>query len=97
MFMMKRFRVLWLFVLPLLAVVTIFAYSSFALAHDTSEKYYESVLVEEGDTLWSLAGEYSDFHYDSYEEYIREVRTINHLCEDSLIHEGCYLVLPYYD
>ena len=62
---------------------------------EQSYKYYTSISVAYGDTLTSIAGEYMDEHY-TLEEYISEVRQINHLSEDASIDAGSYLVVPYY-
>lgn len=72
--------------------------SGFARARreeDTYYKYYTSVLVEQGDTLWSIAQENMTPEYERIEEYIREVRSLNHLCGDH-IYAGEYLTLPKY-
>ncbi len=61
----------------------------------TAYKYYTSILIHEGDTLWSIARLYMDAHYDSEEAYIRELKQINAL-EDDHIRTGMYLVVPYY-
>lgn len=58
-------------------------------------KYYTSVEIESGSSLWEIAEEYMTEEYDSVEEYIKEVKQINHLTED-LIYEGAYLCVPYY-
>lgn len=58
-------------------------------------KYYTSVEIEQGSSLWEIAEEYITEEYDSVEEYIKEVKQINHLTED-LIYEGAYLCVPYY-
>ncbi len=60
------------------------------------EKHYKSILIEYGDTLWAIASEYKDSHYDSVHDYIDEVMQINHLKNDK-IHAGQYLLIPYYD
>lgn len=60
-----------------------------------SYKYYTSVMVENGDSLWSFAQEYADEHYADAEDYIYEVMQINHL-QDEEIAVGDYLILPYY-
>lgn len=59
------------------------------------EKLYTTVLVEEGDTLWSLADEYMSFEYNDREEFMDEVRDMNHLT-GSIIHSGSTLLIPYY-
>lgn len=62
----------------------------------TNYKYYKSITVSHEDTLWSIAQEYMDIeHYTSIEEYIREVKQMNHLKNDVITY-GCHLVIPYY-
>ena len=59
----------------------------------TYYKYYTSVVVSEGDTLWDYAVKYSlDTNYD---KYIKEVCNINNLHNDK-INNGMNLILPYY-
>ncbi len=61
-----------------------------------SYKYYTSITVGREDTLWSIAGEYMDEdHYDSLNDYIEEVRQINHLANDIITYGG-HLIVPYY-
>lgn len=59
-------------------------------------KYYTSIEVQAGDTLWDLAGLYASEEYDSRAEYIDEVRKLNHLAGDEIT-AGLYLTIPYYD
>ena len=64
---------------------------------ETTYKYYKSVIVSNNDTLWTIAEKYmDDEHYDSINDYIQEVKSMNTL-EDDVIHYGEYLVIPYYD
>lgn len=62
---------------------------------NTYYKYYTSIRVEEGDTLWELAGRYGNETCQSTQEYIREIKRMNHLTEDT-IHAGKYLTVVYY-
>ena len=63
---------------------------------DISEyKYYTTIEVTYGDTLTEIAQKYLDHNYDSLEEYIEEVKEMNHLKDDS-IKAGQYLLVPYY-
>ncbi|MCI9072163.1 MAG: LysM peptidoglycan-binding domain-containing protein [Lachnospiraceae bacterium] len=63
---------------------------------DISYKYYTSIQIAPGDTLWSLADKYADkAHYSSQNQYIAEVMSINHLTGQE-IYSGNYLILPYY-
>lgn len=58
-------------------------------------KYYTSIQVEPGSSLWEIAREYASSEYEDLEDYIREVRQINHLDQDT-IYAGSYLCIPYY-
>jgi hypothetical protein len=59
-------------------------------------KYYTSYEVKSGDTLWSIAKEYSgNGAYDTVTSYIDEVCSINHLPSDR-IYAGNEICIPYY-
>lgn len=60
----------------------------------TEEKYYKSIELSYGDTLWEIAEEYMDDSYDSIYEYIEELKTINGLTSER-IHAGRYLTVVY--
>ena len=63
---------------------------------DISYKYFTSIEVSSGDTLWTIAEEYSDAeYYDSLDEYIEEVKNMNHMSSDTLL-AGQFLIVPYY-
>lgn len=60
-------------------------------------KYYKSLAIRCGDTLWDLACKYADnAFYDTYDSFIEEVIQINHL-PDETITAGQKLIIPYYD
>ena len=50
-------------------------------------KYYTSIEVQKGDTLWTIAQQY-------YASYIEEVKDMNQLTSDT-IHAGEYLTVSY--
>ena len=85
-----------------LALTFAFLFGSFLSKAETREsdtvyyKYYTNVEVQSGDTLWSLAEVYMDENYASRDEYIREVKQVNHLSKGDTIVSGEYLILPYY-
>ena len=80
----------------MVTVICAFATTSNAKQDHNMYKYYTSVQVEDGDSLWSIAKEYSDVDSDaSYTDYIDEVKQINHISGDD-IHAGEYLTIPYY-
>lgn len=65
-------------------------------ASDSSQcKYYKSITIEKGDSLWSIAEEYCDDCNDT-KTYISEVKQLNGLASD-IIHEGQHLIISYYD
>lgn len=91
--------------LAVMAAVIVAGFSTFAGtglvdAHDTKEvvmhKYYKSIEITSGDTLWSIAEENMSDEYESIYEYIEEVMDMNNLETDE-IHDGQHLTVAYYD
>ena len=78
-------------ILLVMAVVPVFAGSN-----RDHQKLYTDICIEQGDTLWSIAGEYMSPEYRDSSAYIQEIMEINHLTDENSIHEGSYLVIPYY-
>lgn len=60
-----------------------------------SGKEIVSVQINKGDTLWSIAGRYITEEYKDMNDYIKEIKKTNGLTSDT-IHEGGYIVVPYY-
>lgn len=78
--------------------VTFFSFRTKAQSSDEEiqYKYYKSIVVESGDTLWNLAEEYGVLkHYGSHQEYIDEVMQMNGLSDDKIT-AGQYIIIPYY-
>ncbi len=69
-------------------------------AHNDGEsaahKYYTSITVAPGDSLWSIAARYMDDNYESIHDYIDELREINDL-DSNRIQAGQYLTISYYE
>ena len=63
-------------------------------AEHSSVKNYRAIEVQEGDTLLSIAHEYA-YPDSKLQDYVNEVKQINHL-QDDRIHSGCFLVVPVY-
>lgn len=59
-------------------------------------KYYKTICVEAGDTLWDIAGEYVEGTGVSRQEYIQEVCELNGLEADEIV-VGEYIVVAYYE
>ena len=64
-------------------------------AATSNQKHYACITIDEGETLWTIAEEHYSEEYNSYQEYIDEVKFINNLTDDS-IYRGAKLVIPYY-
>ena len=64
-------------------------------AADGREKYFTSIRIKKGDSLWSIAKSRISEEYSSIGEYVEEVCETNHIY-DGEIKEGMYLVVPYY-
>lgn len=58
-------------------------------------KYYTSIEIQRGDSLWSIAETYISDEYDSVQDYIDEIKSINHITDDTIT-QGSYLCVPYY-
>lgn len=72
--------------------------SSVVLAKNKKEeqiyRYYASIEIKPGDSLWSIACEYC-FDMDmSVNDYIQEIKTLNHLSSDAIT-SGQYLTIMY--
>jgi hypothetical protein len=65
-------------------------------ASNASKKYYTCITVEQGDTLWDIAGRYMTEEYASTQEYIDEVISINNMNTDVIV-DGTNLLVPYYE
>lgn len=98
----RQLRARLMFIAMLFSVICIsfFATHTSTHAEDTEPvvkyKYYTTYQIEKGDTLWSIAETYMDKdYYHSVNDYIKEVRQMNHLSSDK-IQEGKSLMIAYY-
>ncbi|WP_418373698.1 LysM peptidoglycan-binding domain-containing protein, partial [Agathobacter sp.] len=58
-------------------------------------KYYTSIQVEDGDTLWSIADKYIGENSVDKESYVNDICRMNNLT-DGQIHSGEYIIVAYY-
>lgn len=91
------FAVFTIFAALLLTVIFLsFSTQANDRAHRPTYKYFRSIEISSGDTLWSIAKEYSNTaHYRNAKEYIDEVKKINSLTSDRII-TGQHIIVPYY-
>lgn len=91
------------FMIAFVLFICLISFSGSFLAHamerrqepQTYYKYYTSIRVEPGDTLWEIAERYLCEESGSRESYIQELRQINGL-NGSQIRAGQYLTVIYY-
>lgn len=80
-------------------IILIFAASYGVIQSNANSgfKYYTSITVEAGESLWDIADDYIDYNvYQNKNSYIAEVQSINHLDDEGTIVAGQMLVIPYY-
>ncbi len=94
-----RFYVLGMVLAAVLLAGIIFSFRVLvtrAQDEEISYKYYASIQVSYGESLWSIAETYQDEHYDCIQDYMDEVIHINHLRNEDDLTAGQYLIVPYY-
>lgn len=69
--------------------------TSIAKEESAATPYYKSVQIQEGDSLWEIAGQYKEGSSMSTREYMNRLRQMNNLKQDT-IHAGQYLTVVYY-
>ncbi|WP_049945642.1 LysM peptidoglycan-binding domain-containing protein [Butyrivibrio sp. LC3010] len=82
-----------------LFIILSFSFNSDASANSDNEqfRYYTSVSVTSGDSVWSIAEEYMDeLHYRNTREYVTDIAHINRISPDSKLRAGTNLIIPYY-
>ena len=67
-----------------------------AAESEVTYKYFTSVEVQSGDSLWSIASASMTDEYADVNEYVKEIQELNHLGSNPTIHTGEYLMIPYY-
>ena len=85
----------------ILSIIIVFSVSGLVTnarsTNDSPEyKYFMSYEVEQGDSLWAIASEYYDTHYESVEDYIDEICIINSISPETRLIAGNHIIIPYY-
>lgn len=82
-------------VLALLVIVFLITPHAATGKTQPKTKYFKSIEIQYGDTLWSIANEYMGTEYKHVNDYIKELKKMNGLVDDH-IQAGNYLVVSYY-
>lgn len=93
-------RVIGIVVVVLISLGIILGTSMIAFADSKNQipeqkKYYTSIQIQPGDTLWDIAKEYTLGTDVTVEEYIDEICRINEINRDQIC-SGDYIVVSYY-
>ena len=94
----KRFLAIAGILIISLVIILGTSIRAFASSHNAKKpvyKYYTSIQVQSGDTLWSLADTYIDQCNIDKSDYIDEICSLNQL-QDGQIHAGQHIVVAYY-
>ena len=89
----KRIAILLCVLIAILALIMLFNVTSSAKNTYNYDISYTNVHINNGDTLWDIAKSNYSVEYGDFDDYIEEIRTLNHISGD-MIHVGGYLVIP---
>ncbi len=98
----KKRMILLLTAIFLIVIGCVVFGSIFSKAHanevqtEVPFKYYKSIVIQDGDTLWDIAKEYRTNAYSGTQEYVDELIRLNGLHSDK-IYAGQHLMVAYYD
>lgn len=89
-----------LVVISVIVFVILFANKNQAQAVEGADsvplkKYYKTITIQPGDTLWSIAGEYK-MASSTTKEYVEELMIMNDLPNDDIT-SGMKLLITYYE
>lgn len=92
-------RIIFFTLVTIVSLIILLGSSIHALASSNDNrhvnKYYTSITVEDGDTLWDIADEYISGYNVDKAEYVNEISELNNL-SDGNIHAGQSIVVAYY-
>ena len=98
--MIKKNLLCLLFTFMLISAFSVIFFKIVSEAEEESGipryKYFTQIEVKYGETLNHIAEKYYTEEYGNHDNYIQEIRNLNHLY-DEYLSPGMYLILPYYD
>ena len=93
-----KLAALVLFMVALFLIVLFVLPERTAAAGNSTGGQYQisSVLIEEGDSLWSLASEYYTEEFVSVSDYLTEITRMNGISSTDTLYAGNYILIPQY-
>lgn len=91
----NTYMVAFIFAFALLLAFSLRTVSNAGVQH-VAELSYESIRINEGDTLWDIADEYMCCEFKNKKALVDEIARLNHIGNENVIHDGGYLVVPVY-
>ncbi len=97
----KRFRRIFTGIILMMVICVTFG-AFLVSAHEKTSagdavyKYYKSIEIQPGDTLWGIAEDTMTDEYDSVVEYVQVLKDMNNLDSDN-IEAGQDLIIAYND
>jgi len=75
----------------------IFMNPSKAVANNNKQIHisYDSVLIEPGDTIWSIAEDHLNSEWGTVSDYVYKIMKVNDMKSD-IIYAGNYIIVPIY-
>jgi cell division protein YceG involved in septum cleavage len=94
----KNLRLLFTLATVITVFAVCFSISTVGKSQQQHElcSYYESVQIQPGDTLSSLAQKYYINDIGDFDKYVDEIRALNNISGDN-IHAGEYVTIKYYE
>lgn len=93
--------VLSVMVIASLVCIILFSNKNVTSANEAGEsvrltKYYKTITIRNGDSLWSLANQYKSGDYRTTRDYVNELKSMNDLHSENL-KAGQKLVVAYFE
>ena len=95
----RRRKVLYICIifLSVVCVILIVNNSSYAAVENSERTLcYRAILVQQGDSLWSIARENITEEWKSINEYVEVIKRFNTLDGENIF-AGSYISIPYYE
>ncbi len=91
---LKKLIIAGCVIIAVISLILLFNVTSSAKNTYNYNTCYSTICVESGTTLWDIATTNYSVEYGDFDDYINEIRSLNHLSKNDMIHAGEYIVIP---